>query len=247
MPHLSTLRNLISPARCAACGDLLHPCTPRAEVLCPLCRTGWEAAVAEASEQAAQDASRGLVYLTFYHSGRTDGVPERLIYHLKHNGNPRAFRFVAQRLAARLTETLPGLPTRYPDCDPGRGGEAPPLPLFTYPPRRPAAIRRDGFDQAERLAKALVAACGGEHARLICRTRRPAREQKNLDAEARAANASASYRLTRRATALVRGRVAVLCDDVCTTGATLESCARLLVDAGASLVVLVTVARTHFT
>jgi predicted amidophosphoribosyltransferase len=216
-------------------------------VLCPLCRTGWEAATAEAEAQAAQDAARGLVYLTFYHSGRTDGVPERLIYHLKHKGNLRAFHFVARRLAARLTETLPGLPTRCPDRDPVRGGEAPSSPLFTYPPRRPSAVRRDGFDQAERLAKALASACGGDSARLVRRTRRPAREQKNLDAEARAVNAAASYRLTRTAPEHVRGRVVVLCDDVCTTGATLESCARLLVEAGASLVVLVTVARTNFT
>jgi predicted amidophosphoribosyltransferase len=216
-------------------------------VLCPLCRTGWEAATVEAEAQAAQDAARGLVYLTFYHSGRTDGVPEQLIYHLKHKGNPRAFRFVARRLAARLNEALPKLPTRCPDLNPEGGGEAPRPPLFTYPPRRPSAVRRDGFDQAERLAKALASACGGDSARLVRRTRRPAREQKNLDAEARAVNAAASYRLTRTAPEHVRGRVVVLCDDVCTTGATLESCARLLVEAGTALVVLVTVARTNYT
>jgi predicted amidophosphoribosyltransferase len=38
--------------------------------------------------------------------------------------------------------------------------------------------------------------------------------------------------------------VAVICDDLCTTGATLNRCANLLVDAGADLVILVTIART---
>lgn len=210
-------------------------------IFCPLCRTAWEFAVTEASGRAAEDAARGLVYLTFYRSGRADGVPERLIYHLKHRGDPRVFRFVARRLGPRVLRTAETLPTRA-GTDAAEGKRA---VLFTYPPRRSSAVRRDGFDQAGRLAKALSETCGGDFVPLIRHTRRHTVEQKELGAEARAENVRGAYKLRGNASALVRGRVVAICDDVCTTGATLNRCACLLVEAGAAAVVLVTVERTE--
>ena len=232
-------RDLLFPPRCVGCGELLAPFSGSDTIFCPLCRTAWEAAVTEAAGKAAEDAARGLVYLTFYHSGRTDGVPERLVYHLKHQGAPRAFAFVAARLAPQVQETLASLPKREAEGD----GDAP--VLFTYPPRRRSAVNQDGFDQAARLAKALATACGGRYTPLIRRTRRRSTEQKQLDAQKRTDNALRSYELKKNAAKRVRGGVAVICDDLCTTGATLNRCAALLVEAGARLVVLVTVERTR--
>ena len=238
---LPSLRALLFPPRCAACADLLHPCSTEEEALCPLCRASWEASLAEASGQAAEDAARGLIYLTFYRSGHTDGVPERLVYHLKHQGDPRSFAFVAGRLAPRILCGAEVLPTRAV-ADTARA-DARPL-LFTYPPRRSSARRRDGFDQAKRLAKALAETCGGNFATLIRRPRRPAREQKRLDAAGRAENAHLAYALIPSAAESLQGRTVVICDDVCTTGSTLNRCAHLLVEAGAGLVILAVVART---
>lgn len=202
--------------------------------------------MAEAAEQSVEDSARGSIYLTLYRSGRTSGVSERLVYHLKHRGSPRAFRFVAERLAHRLAGVLRSLPMRETDSD----GDAP--VLFTYPPRRRSAVRREGFDQAKRLARAMSRAYAkgftheakGKYVSLIRRTRHPAREQKELDTQGRARNAARTFALTRRAAEIARGRVVVLCDDVCTTGATLHRCAELLVSAGARRVIFVTVART---
>ena len=230
-------RDLLFPPRCVGCGDLLPPFVRRATVFCPLCRTAWESAVTEAADHAAADAGRGLVYLVRYRPGHADGIPERLIYHLKHEGDPRAFSFVAERLAPRLLDTAATLPTRAPV------GEDKPI-LFTYPPRRPSAVREDGFDQAQRLSKALAGACDGDFAALIRRTHRKAREQKTLNAEERAVNATSSYILADKAAETVRDRTVVICDDLCTTGATLNRCAALLVEAGARSVILCTVART---
>ena len=230
-------RDLLFPPRCVGCGDLLPPFVRRATVFCPLCRTAWETAVTEAADHAAADAGRGLVYLVRYRSGHTDGIPEKLIYHLKHEGDPRAFSFVAERLAPRLLDAAATLPARAPL------GEDKPL-LFTYPPRRRSAVREDGFDQAQRLAKALAVACDGDFAALIRRTHRKSREQKTLNAEERAVNATSSYILADKAAEAVRDRTVVICDDLCTTGATLNRCAALLVEAGARSVVLCTVART---
>ena len=191
----------------------------------------------EAADHAAADAGRGLVYLVHYRPGHADGVPEKLIYHIKHQGDPRVFAFVAERLAPRLLDAAAALPTRAPV------GEDKPL-LFTYPPRRRSAVREDGFDQAQRLAKALAVACDGDFAALIRRTHRKAREQKTLNAEERAVNATSSYILADKAAEAVRDRTVVICDDLCTTGATLNRCAALLVEAGARSVILCTVART---
>ena len=233
----SAARDLLFPPRCVGCGDLLPPFVRRATVFCPLCRTAWETAITEAADHAAADAARGLVYLVHYRPGHADGIPERLIYHLKHEGDPRAFSFVAERLAPRLLDAAATLPTRAPV------GEDKPL-LFTYPPRRRSAVREDGFDQAQRLAKALAVACDGDFAALIRRTHRKAREQKTLNAEERAVNATSSYILADKAAEAVRDRTVVICDDLCTTGATLNRCAALLVEAGARSVILCTVART---
>ena len=230
-------RDLLFPPRCVGCGDLLPPFVRRATVFCPLCRTAWETAVTEAADHAAADAGRGLIYLVHYRPGHADGIPEKLIYHLKHEGDPRAFSFVAERLAPRLLDAAATLPTRAPM------GEDKPL-LFTYPPRRRSAVREDGFDQAQRLAKALAGACDGDFAALIRRTHRKAREQKTLNAEERAVNATSSYILADKAAEAVRDRTVVICDDLCTTGATLNRCAALLVEVGARSVVLCTVART---
>ena len=233
----SAARDLLFPPRCVGCDDLLPPFAKRATVFCPLCRTAWETAMTEAASHAADDASRGLVYLVHYRPGHADGVPEKLIYHVKHQGDPRVFGFVAERLAPRLLDAAATLPARAPV------GEDKPL-LFTYPPRRPSAVREDGFDQAQRLAKALAAACEGNFAPLIRRTHRKSKEQKTLTAEERAVNATSSYILADTAAEVVRDRTVVICDDLCTTGATLNRCAALLVEAGARSVILCTVART---
>ena len=233
----SAARDLLFPPRCVGCDDLLPPFAKRATVFCPLCRTAWETAMTEAADHAAADASRGLVYLVHYRPGHADGVPEKLIYHVKHQGDPRAFAFVAERLAHRLLDAAATLPTRAPV------GEDKPL-LFTYPPRRRSAVREDGFDQAQRLAKALAAACEGNFAPLIRRTHRKSAEQKTLTAEERAVNATSSYILADTAAEVVRDRTVVICDDLCTTGATLNRCAALLVESGARSVILCTVART---
>ena len=230
-------RDLLFPPRCVGCGDLLPPFARRATVFCPLCRTAWETAITEAADHAAADAGRGLVYLVHYRPGHADGIPEKLIYHLKHEGDPRAFSFVAERLAPRLSDAAATLPARSPM------DEDKPI-LFTYPPRRRSAVREDGFDQAQRLSKALASACDGDFAALIKRTHRKAREQKTLNAEERAVNATSSYILADKAAETVRDRTVVICDDLCTTGATLNRCAALLVEAGGRSVILCTVART---
>jgi ComF family protein len=107
-----------------------------------------------------------------------------------------------------------------------------------------------GFNQAELLAARLGLPVG----HLLRRVRRT-RPQVDLPARERQANVDGAFALRRRDTwhwpAWLRRRVAaslagltvVLVDDVSTTGATLEACARVVKRAGAKQVRVITAAR----
>ena len=123
-------------------------------------------------------------------------------------------------------------------------GAAVPVPLHWL--RR----RRRGFNQAARLAAGLgLPVC---HA---LRRSRPTLAQAGLQAGARRLNVTGAFSLAwryrwprlwpfaRRAPRRLDGLVVVLVDDVSTTGATRDACARVLLDAGVREVRVLTVAR----
>jgi ComF family protein len=111
-------------------------------------------------------------------------------------------------------------------------------PVVLVPvPAHPARRRARGYDQAERLARAVGRRSGRPVVACLKRGGAPARQ------------AGASRAVRRSAGRLVIGvrrappRHAVLVDDVHTTGATLEACARALLDGGSHVVWAITYAR----
>jgi len=100
-----------------------------------------------------------------------------------------------------------------------------------------------GYNQSELIASALA------H-RLELRSATPLRRfrstppQVGLDRRHRRANVARAFRCTPRGSRQVSGRRILLVDDVVTTGATLGAACRALLEAGASKVTAVAVART---
>jgi ComF family protein len=102
--------------------------------------------------------------------------------------------------------------------------------------------RQRGYDQALLLARAAAESLHLPAAHSLERSR-ATQAQFELDRHHRAANVAGAFRVRPGTGASVAGRWVLLIDDVMTTGSTLGSCARALLDAGASAVSALTVAR----
>lgn len=103
--------------------------------------------------------------------------------------------------------------------------------------------RKRGYDQAELLARAACRVWDAKPAALLRKTKdNPAQSGLTEDA-ARRANVLGVYEIASGAD--VSGRHVLLIDDVCTTGATLTECIRVLREAGASSVMCAAVAHAR--
>jgi len=98
-----------------------------------------------------------------------------------------------------------------------------------------------GYNQAERIARALAGRLGLPLAPVLVR-QRATPPQTSLGREERRANLRRAFRLRRAAR--IQDRRIVLVDDVATTGATLEAAASILEKGGAAAVIAVVAGRT---
>ena len=105
----------------------------------------------------------------------------------------------------------------------------------TWVPVSRKRLRRRGYDQAELLARAACRRWDTQPVRLLRKTVDNPAQSGLKDASARRANVLGVYEAADPA--VISGRKVLLIDDVCTTGATLTECARVLRDAGAAEVV----------
>ena len=212
---------LLTAPWCERCGDALAS-RSATDALCAHCRR--QPPVLHAARSA----------------GRYDGSLRQIVHAFKYDGR----RVLSAALAAMMRDVGVDL---LADAD-----AVVPVPLHPW-----RAFRR-GFNQADDLARHL----GRPVARLL-RRRAGGVPQAGLSAARRQTNVRDAFALRRlvrvgehvrgaRAEPLViqvtrswrvRGRSLVLIDDVMTTGATLDACARLLLDAGARSVCALTVAR----
>lgn len=150
--------------------------------------------------------------------GDYDGSLRAIVHALKYGGRRSIAAPLAERMRRECADALNGADV------------AVPVPLH----RRRQRAR--GFNQAEELARGIGLPVCNALKRI-----RPTASQTDLPAAQRHRNVRGAFRLRWRAS--VTGLRVALVDDVCTTGATLESCAEVLREAGAVDVRAVTAAR----
>ncbi|MHC4377344.1 MAG: ComF family protein [Planctomycetota bacterium] len=123
-------------------------------------------------------------------------------------------------------------------------GEWPADGLVPVPLHWTRRMRR-GYDQADLLAREVARESGIPVIRGIRRNRRTA-TQGSLGGGTRRANVEGAFSLARRARRRIAGRHLWLVDDVATSLATAEACARVLRANGARSVSLLALARAEF-
>ena len=115
------------------------------------------------------------------------------------------------------------------------GGE---FDTVTWVPVSRKRLRKRGYDQTELLCRRACRLWDVKSERLLVKTVDNPPQSGIRDAAARRANVLGIY----DAAGDVQGKRVLLVDDICTTGATLTECARVLRDAGAADVVCVAAA-----
>jgi ComF family protein len=151
--------------------------------------------------------------------GSYDGALRAIVHAFKYDGRRSLARRLGELMKVRGSMVLAGAEIIVP------------VPL--HPSRR----RERGFDQAADLARHV----GLPVVRALVRSR-PTAVQASLPAGRRHANVRDAFALAPAA-ARLRGRVVVLVDDVSTTGATLEACARAVSGASPREIRALTAAR----
>ena len=204
---------------CPACWASIHPLSE------PLCETCGDALPTwRVSPVAAKQCARCRRSPRVISAGRAiasyEGRLRDILHALKYGGRRSVAEPLGRWMAAAAPQIIAG------------ADFAIPVPLHF--------IRhyRRGFNQAEEIAQCVSIPV----LRALRRTRRTATQTELAEAQ-RHKNVRGAFAVRRRARARVRGATLVLIDDVSTTGATLDACARALVDAGAKEVRALTAAR----
>ena len=213
---LSQLRSVLLPSLCHACGRREaqpDPASPRCGLLCEVCR---ERLVPEHRLLRLPDE---LPVLAAY---RPDPVLLALIKGWKYSGRDAAVGEFARAMAACLAESELPRPWRLVPV---------PMPLWRRLGR--------GFNQSEELARRVARLYGtGPPLRLLARRPFAGRQAGRKRDERR----RLAVREFRRREPAPAGGSLILVDDLCTTGATLMACHRVLEpDPGLAVAALVLV------
>lgn len=199
---------------CAACLEALAPVRPANRCdRCgiPLARFGRRCARCRTNDFSFERAT---------HAHRYDGVPARVLERYKLHHRPSLATVIADATAGIVAKEASELDS----------------PVLVPAPSRRATVRERGFSSAGLIARRLGAITGIPVVEALAMLPRGS-AQKHLSLERRRSNAFESI------TIAVGRRVpcdVVLFDDVFTTGATVDACARRLIEAGAERVRVVT-------
>lgn len=211
-----------SPLKCMFCN--FYACYEELPV-CPECAHKLQALLTTVCRTCGKSPSGcqcggNIRFMFFYGSAESKG----LIYLLKHHGDKRVIKFLAEMTA----ESCGIDPSSYDGV--------------AYVPRLKKNKRRYGYDQSKELAKAISKKLDLPLLHILERV--GGKEQKLLSYSQRIRNIRRQYRL--KYIPKEKYKKLLLVDDVFTTGATVSVCADILRKDAAKAVVPITVAKTNF-
>lgn len=219
----SSFREGLSNVLCLSCFSSI---IPYEDPTCGHCGMALpEASFGDSSDPRCRDCGEEGYYLDQVRAWAPYEGPLRVAHH--------AFKFEGMEGLARvLVDSLwKGMP------EPFWGGIEALVPVPLSPERR----RERGYNPSDLLAKAISRKSSIPVMDLL-RKSRPTPPQMSLTREERLRNQEGAYRLKEREDLPKR---VLLLDDVYTTGATLEECAKVLKDAGVEWVGAVVLGRTE--
>lgn len=146
------------------------------------------------------------------------GNAKSAIWRLKEEGDKRAERFFAGEMHQQIRQHWPSIP----------------FDLVVPVPMSALRQAKRGHNQAILLARRLAAQMAIPMEPAALRQQEGMRTQHQLPAKDRIDNAKQAYVIHRPSA--VQDRTILLVDDIITTGATVDTCAKLLLDAGAKAV-----------
>jgi ComF family protein len=222
------VREYFFPFGCSMCGADLFSDDDAWYGLCGPCRDGIERELEESragetcdycgkplisehgrclSCREGEGRSFDRVKVLFPYTGKY----RRLLAAYKFGKNPAVGYFLAEKIMEAV-------------------GCFPPEAQIVPVPPRPGKIRKTGWDQVEYLAR-LLERNGGAPVISRCLKRMPSKSQKELGRENRRSNLRGRIMPVRQVP-----QIAVVLDDVMTTGSTLDACAAALKEAGSQTV-----------
>jgi ComF family protein len=253
---LDLLLDIALPARCPACGAPLDAGGTRFCAACldtiaaiapPWCpRCGLPFVAAARNHPCGRCFVSPPAFCAVRGAGRYEGLLLESIHRLKFAGDLVQVPALAALLSRALEVLGPGSHAEAIDPSPAHVAIDPrPGPDLVVPvPLHPRRLADRGFNQAHVLAaEAMRAGLFAPWTRLTPRALerfRPTPPQTRSSRAERLRNLRGAF---RGHPGLVKGRTVLVVDDVMTTGATLEACARALLRAGAQRVDGVVVAR----
>jgi ComF family protein len=230
-------QDLILPALCLACGERLASSRP--PLFCPACREDLRPAASPLCSCCGRP---------FPHAAGTDHLCATCLKSSWHFTRARALFLYTPPVARAIhrlkyDRSTAGLATfrlffeaRRAELAPAAFDRIVPVPLH------PGRLRQRGFNQALLLARSFFPGDRAVRADLLERSRATP-PQTGLSGEVRRRNLKGAFRAA--APQEVDGRTVLLVDDVFTTGATADECARTLRRAGAAEVQVLTLARVE--
>ena len=214
---LDSFVNVISPAACGACGERA------AAYPLPICRECRDSLLAGTIPPSASSENIEKIYsLRPYRS-----AIKCCVQALKYHGNRRTLELVENLASPFLT--LGKITEEKPD-------------IMIPVPLHPSRLCSRGYNQSELISRVLSKhLCIPVRTRVLIKTGNTP-PQTGLERSIRIKNLKGSFRVIDRLA--LTGKKVLLVDDLMTTGATLNECARELLRSGANSVTGFTVART---